>query len=767
MIAREQIKQAIDAIARRAPDIGRVLDELLAIGRIEPADAAAAAAAAPDFCFRFDGRPVRVRKFLFVNGGTAALERGLLIGYGELRAAQEIALFRKRLDFLQAAREVRRAGLQTLLDYELALARERAAGRAEALERLAALERVAEDGGIPREPGNPGVLFRGPLEDGGRELWFAQFPFCPEALRQVAEINLEFFDVRSLLGALLQDRGHRYFAAISEGRILGLLQLTPRREGFFSALEITQIATVRGRVNEDSPEPPRGVGRFLVAGAYLFWKCFFPRARHLVLDSEIGARGFYDRLGFCFRPPHRYRLETPGPALLAAVLPLFETLADAPPRVGHEIARQVARQIRRLGRVRKRGGAERTADAHEFIRRALGARTHPEIATAATRQLLRSGRSLSGLDELLSIAEQNPEVRRRFLPAARVAVGVCLDERCRRHLEGVFHLESPARFDAIREAIADPSLAGKLRFVPARPATLEELGWVHTPEHIARVARTAERPLSSFDLDTQAGVHSWEAARVAAGAVFALLEEIWSGRLERGFAAVRPPGHHAEADRAMGFCLFNNAALGARYLQRRHGAKRLLIVDLDAHHGNGIQQVFYDTPEVLFVSLHQFPGFPGTGKLGETGIGHGEGFTVNVPLPGGCGDEDYLSVLHHLVRPIARAYRPEMILVPVGFDLWARDLLAGMRVSPEGYGWMTSLLADLASELCGGRIAFILEGGYSAEGIRACGVRLLQALCRPAPSNIEVLERTAARAATLPALKKALEVHRSRWPVPV
>lgn len=764
MIAREQIKLAIDAIARRAPDIGRALDELLAVGRIEAADAAAAAAAAPDFCFRFDGRPVQVRKFLFVNGGTAAVERGLLIRYGELRRTQELSLSRKRVDFLKAAQEVRRAGLQTLVDYELALARERAAGRPEMLERLAALEEDREEDPIPRDPEAPGVLFHGPL-GGGRMLLFAQFPFCPEALRQVAEINLEFFDVRSLLSALLQGRGHRYFTAICEGRILGLLHLTLRREGFVSALEISQIATVRGRPSEDAPEPPRGVGRFLVAGAYLFWKCFVPRARHLVLDSEIGARGFYDRLGFSFRPPHRYRLDAPGPALLAAVLPLVETLADAPPRLRHEIAGYVARQIRRMSRVRSEGAFLREAESREFIRRALCARRYPEIATAATRQLLRSGRSLSELDELLAIAGQNPEIRRRFLTTGGVAVGICLDVRCRRHLEGIFHLESPARFDAIREAIEDPSLADKLTFLPARPATLEELRWVHTPEHIARVARAAERPLTSFDLDTQAGVHSWEAACLAAGAVFVLLEEIWSGRLQRGFAAVRPPGHHAEADRAMGFCLFNNAALGARYLQRCHGVRRLLIVDLDAHHGNGIQQAFYDTPEVLFVSLHQFPGFPGTGKLGETGIGRGEGFTVNVPLPPGCGDEEYLSVLQHLVCPIARAYRPEMILVPVGFDLWVRDRLAGMRVSPEGFGWMTSLLADLASELCEGRLAFIMEGGYSAEGIRACSLRLLQALCRPSPSNLEVLERVAARPATLPALKKALEVHRGYWRV--
>ncbi len=764
MIAREQIKQAIEAIARQAPDIGRVLDELLAVGRIETADGETSAAVFPDLCFRFDGRPVVVRKFLFVKEGTAALERGLLIRYGELRRKRELALARSRLDFLQAAREVRLAGLATLVDYELALARSRAADREEALRRLQALAEGSPAGGIPRDAAAEGVLFHGELES-GRELLFARFPFCREALLQVADINLEFFDVRSLLDALLHGREDRTFAAISEGRILGLLCLTLRSQWFQRLLEITQIATVRGRTHEDSPPPPRGVGRFLVAGTYLFWKRFLPRVRHLVLDSEIGARGFYDRLGFSFRPPHRYRLSSPGPELLAAVLPLLENLPDAPPRLVQEIVDHISRQLRRRPRI-FRGTAEACPEGdRELIRRALGVRRYPQIATTATRRLLRSGRSLSGFDELLAIAQQNPEVRRRFLPEDRPAVGVCLDPRFRRHLEGVFHLESAARFDAIREAIEDPSLAGKLVFVPARQATSEELAWVHTPEHIARVAGTSGRPLTSFDLDTQAGSDSWETACLAVGAVFVLLEEIWSGRLQRGFAAVRPPGHHAEADRAMGFCLFNNAALGACYLQRRHGVRRLLMVDLDAHHGNGIQRAFYETDEVLFISLHQFPGFPGTGKLGETGRGRGEGFTVNVPLPAGCGDEDYLAVLHHLVRPIARAYRPEMILVPVGFDLWSRDRLAGMRVSAEGYGGMTGLLADLAAELCGGRIAFILEGGYSAEGIRACGLRLLQALCRPNAGNLEALERAAAKPPTLPALRKAIEVHRERWSI--
>ena len=268
-------------------------------------------------------------------------------------------------------------------------------------------------------------------------------------------------------------------------------------------------------------------------------------------------------------------------------------------------------------------------------------------------------------------------------------------------------------------------------------ATREELAWVHTPAYIERVAQTEGRPLTSFDLDTQTTEHSYATACLAAGAVFNLVEEIWSGRIQRGFAAVRPPGHHAEPDRGMGFCLFNNTALGARYLQRRHGLKRIMLVDIDAHHGNGAQTIFYDTDEVLCVSIHQFPGFPGTGKLGEVGRGKGEGYTVNVPLRKGHGDADFLCILHFLVRPLALAYQPEIILVPCGFDLWVHDRLAEMRVSAEGYGLMTALLADIAAEVCGGRIAFVMEGGYSAEGIRECGRRVLQSLCRPSPSNLE------------------------------
>jgi acetoin utilization deacetylase AcuC-like enzyme len=194
--------------------------------------------------------------------------------------------------------------------------------------------------------------------------------------------------------------------------------------------------------------------------------------------------------------------------------------------------------------------------------------------------------------------------------------------------------------------------------------------------------------------------------------------------------------------------------------------KRVMVVDIDAHHGNGTQATFYETDAVLAFSMHQFPGFPGTGRLGEVGAGRGEGFTVNVPLQKGHGDRDFLHILQFLVRPLARAYGPEIILVPCGFDLWLHDRLAGMRVTGEGYGLMAALLAEIASEVCGGRILFVMEGGYSAEGIRECGTKVMESLCRPSPAGLDSLYRlTAAPSDRLPALKKAIEMHRKYWPI--
>ena len=272
-------------------------------------------------------------------------------------------------------------------------------------------------------------------------------------------------------------------------------------------------------------------------------------------------------------------------------------------------------------------------------------------------------------------------------------------------------------------------LAGKWWEIAGRKALDEELAWVHGADYIAGVAATADKPLHCFDLDTQATKGSYAAAKLAVGGIFSLLDAMYADGPRRGFAAVRPPGHHAEPEKAMGFCLFNNVALGASYLKHTRGFRRIMIVDIDAHHGNGTQAAFYHSPEVLFVSMHQFPCYPGSGNLSEVGQGAGEGYTVNVPLQKGMGDREFVQVTDRMVRPLAYAYHPEAILVSLGFDLYQQDRLAGLQGTPQGYGMLTHLLCRIAGEVCGGFIIFVMEGGYSIQGIRECGSSVIRELC--------------------------------------
>jgi acetoin utilization deacetylase AcuC-like enzyme len=343
---------------------------------------------------------------------------------------------------------------------------------------------------------------------------------------------------------------------------------------------------------------------------------------------------------------------------------------------------------------------------------------------------------------------------------------VIRDERFSQHLENVPHLESPKRYRAIHSVFNDPSLEGKWLELQPRMATVEELTWVHHPVHIEKVAGTLGKRIYSFDLDTQASEKSYDVARLAVGGVFTLLDGIWNGMGKRGFACVRPPGHHAEPDKAMGFCLFNNVALGARYLKERYSVKRVMIVDIDLHHGNGIQKAFYDTDEVLYVSTHHFPCYPGTGNFGEVGTGRGEGFTVNIPLGKGQGDEEFARIVFFLVNPLAQSYKPEMILVSCGFDLYVRDRLAAMRVTPEGYALITSFLLAIAEKACQGKIAFIMEGGYSLRGIRECGLRVVQELCGVSTLDLKKIDKIIASSPEKSsAIRKVMEVQSKYWKV--
>jgi acetoin utilization deacetylase AcuC-like enzyme len=333
-----------------------------------------------------------------------------------------------------------------------------------------------------------------------------------------------------------------------------------------------------------------------------------------------------------------------------------------------------------------------------------------------------------------------------------------------KHSNGPGHPESPERLEVIDRMLADFPRRDRLVEVPARDARREELARVHTEEHLRRIEATRGRPLTVLDPDTSANADSCAAALRAAGGVLAAVEAVLDGGYAGAFAAVRPPGHHAEADRAMGFCLFNNAAVAARFALKARGLRRVLLVDWDVHHGNGSMHSFYDSPEVLYFSVHQYPHYPGTGGVEEIGRGPGAGYTVNVPLPGGQGDEEYLAVFRKLLTPVALAYRPELILVSAGFDIHRDDPLADMRVTAAGFAGMTRILTGIAGECCPGRLVFALEGGYDlaalAGGVSAVLEELLAEPGRVGPEGTESPD-TATREA-IAGVRAALAPY---WPI--
>ena len=325
---------------------------------------------------------------------------------------------------------------------------------------------------------------------------------------------------------------------------------------------------------------------------------------------------------------------------------------------------------------------------------------------------------------------------------------------------GAGHPESPERLRAIDRRLASFALRDRLVELPARDARFEELARVHAPEYIRSIERTRERPFTVLDPDTGATSESYGAALRAAGGVLAAVDAVLDGRLQGAFALVRPPGHHAEKDRAMGFCLFNNIAVAAACASSSRGLERVLIVDWDVHHGNGTMHAFYDRPEVLYFSIHQYPHYPGTGSAGEIGVGPGAGYTVNVPLPGGQGDSEYLAVFHQVLLPVAVEFSPQLILVSAGFDAHRDDPLADMQLSTEGFAGLTAVLLSLAGRCCPGRVVFALEGGYHLQALGEGVLCVLSALLAEQPS---APPPGAADAATARVIAEVLDALRPHW----
>jgi acetoin utilization deacetylase AcuC-like enzyme len=337
--------------------------------------------------------------------------------------------------------------------------------------------------------------------------------------------------------------------------------------------------------------------------------------------------------------------------------------------------------------------------------------------------------------------------------------GFHIDEIYLRHHMPEGHPERAARLEQLLRLAARSDRLGVSVIPATRRATHDELSLVHDPFYVKIIAGAAGRSLM-LDPDTFMSPDSYEVACHAAGGVLDLVDRVMGGTLDNGFAAVRPPGHHAESDHAMGFCLFNNIAVAAAHALEQHGLERILILDWDVHHCNGTQQMFWDEPRVLLISLHQYPFYPGTGAAQETGGERAPGRTVNIPMSGGWGDLEYAAAFRHVVRPVAEAFAPELVLVSSGFDAHAEDPLGGMRVSDAGFDAMAREAVDIAGAFAGGRCVAVLEGGYDLGVLERCTEILLKRMHSPERPPIAHNASPGNFAPTLAAIRAA---HAGRW----
>ena len=281
------------------------------------------------------------------------------------------------------------------------------------------------------------------------------------------------------------------------------------------------------------------------------------------------------------------------------------------------------------------------------------------------------------------------------------------------------HVENAGRLEAIISHLEQTQLKQQLTLIKPRAASIEELTLVHEKQHISHIQDIAQRGGGWLDADTVMSPNSYEVALYAAGGAMRATEAVMNGEVNSAFALVRPPGHHATPQRATGFCLFNNVAIAAKYALDKYNVEHIAIIDFDVHHGNGTQDTFYDDPQILYISTHQYPFYPGTGAVYDTGIGAAKGTTINIPLPVGCGDTEYLQAFEQIIVPAVRHFKPQIILVSAGYDAHWADGLALMQVSITGFDQMVTIIKTLAEELCSGHLVFTLEGGYNVTALAA------------------------------------------------
>ncbi|NKC14965.1 MAG: histone deacetylase [Gammaproteobacteria bacterium] len=289
------------------------------------------------------------------------------------------------------------------------------------------------------------------------------------------------------------------------------------------------------------------------------------------------------------------------------------------------------------------------------------------------------------------------------------------------HHAGAQHPECPQRLQTSLAHLERCDWFDSLIALPAQAALLDWIHTVHAPDYVARARQACNNGQPYLDVpDVGISARSFDAALLASGAMLAVADAVMEGAVDNAFSLSRPPGHHAEAGMALGFCLFNNVAISARYLQQHHGLEKILILDWDVHHGNGTQHTFESDPSVMYASLHQYPYYPGTGAYSEQGDGAGKGATVNCPMPAGAGDQDYQKAFSERLLPAFETFAPDAVIVSAGFDAHGADPLAGIQLSTGCYTWMSERMMEVADKHASGRLLSVLEGGYSLQALPLC-----------------------------------------------
>ncbi len=306
-------------------------------------------------------------------------------------------------------------------------------------------------------------------------------------------------------------------------------------------------------------------------------------------------------------------------------------------------------------------------------------------------------------------------------------VAVVRDERYLLHQTGLVHPERPGRLRGIYRMLDKEFSDGLIQIKP-EPATLEHLEFVHTPGYIRKILKTSEREFTNLAPDTPAGSQSYLAAWLAVGGCIKGLQALLARRCDVCFCLVRPPGHHAQPDRAGGFCIFNNLAVAAKYAIERHGFRRILIVDWDIHHGNGIQDIFFEDDSVLYFSTHYMGWYPHTGDWEESGSGPGLGYTINVPVPKDITDQDFIFLYYKILGPIMKSYKPQLILVSAGFDGHQRDPIGRTKLTEQAFRWITELILEFRDAVKSPPLLFSLEGGYDVGALSSCIREVLSVL---------------------------------------